>query len=151
VGISRKCCFPHGCKLSDVQAAEALAAESKKPYCPVDDKYCKHMMKYIPDYQFVRSSPQDRECIVKNAQNEEWRFKFAEDCRGTLSPLNASCIVSQDLCQKMVSTHQQVLSEYQYEAFSTTENQCILKHKTNRQSYKVVISLDCKEAKLLPL
>ena len=138
------------CRITCSDATQAAAARNK-PFCMVNDGYCTRMIsQFLTDYQFVRSSTQDRECIVKNSKNEQFRLKVAQDCTSTISPLNASCIVNQDLCQTMVST-QQVLSEYQYSNFSTAGNLCILKHKTNQQPYKIVVAQDCTSATLSPL
>jgi len=145
------------CKLSDVQAAEALAAESKKPYCPVDEKYCNEIIngvlsKQFPDkrYQLLSSSTVDRVCMIKDTTGESYQLKIGNDCQATLLPLNpnpapTSCIVSDEFCKQLSS--QEPLSGYRYDSFSSSSNLCIYRSNTNQQPYKVTVPQDCQNIK----
>lgn len=138
------------CKMTPIQVAAALVAMKNEPYCPVvDERYCQSIIgQYIPDHQLVRYSTPDRVCILKNAKNELWELKVAQPkdgCTSTLSLLNGpalaapalACtspsIVSQDFCQKVVST-QNALSEYQYETHASFVNPgCNIEVQVNMQ------------------
>ena len=137
------------CKMTDIQAAEALAAEQTKPYCPANDSYCQQLItKFLPGYTLVESSTQDRVCILKDGKNETWTLKLKDDCTSTVSK---PCIVSEDACNKIMMASGNAVNEYQYEKFSIDDNLCIVKHKTTQKHYKIVVPKDCTNARLLPL